>query len=446
MFHVHQNRIFGQDWTTSAMKRTILIVDAYSTGRYLAGRLHYLAPHHEIIHVQSSERLPNEFIDDFTEADFDRDLGIFQDVHALERAIGPNSVEHVIPGSEPGVELADQLATRWKCQSRNRSTLARSRRHKYYMQERVKEFGREESASQLVGSLEQARAVLLDGRLSFPVVIKPPKSAGTDGVSVCRNFDALEDAVRGLLHFRDKLGNLNDELVMQEFLYGEEYCVSGISANGVHYFTDVWKYHKKTVGRASIYECDELLAATDPCLIDILTYTQDVLTSVGIMFGPSHTELMLTEKGPRLIEVASRLQGGIDPLAMESALRCDPISLAAKSFVAPEEVRAMEWSEINSLRIWPQSKSLLCVHFVSDVEGYFDAKHVVNFLRALPTYFGESMHPSADKKTRVRPTRDLFSSPGFCYLLADQKDSMWRDYAALRVEEHVSFYKPNIDC
>lgn len=45
----------------------------------------------------------------------------------------------------------------------------------------------------------------------------------------------------------------------------------------------------------------------------LIEYTRMVLTSLGIKVGPSHFEVMMTTRGPVLIETGARMQGGSLP-------------------------------------------------------------------------------------------------------------------------------------
>jgi hypothetical protein len=374
--------------------------------------------------------------------DFDRDLGIYQsDDAALENTIGESKVEHVIAGSEPGVELTDHLATRWKCPTRNVDALAASRRHKIAMQRRVKQVGLHTATSIEIRSSAEAKSAISSGLLSLPVVVKPPKSAGTDGVSICHNLQEMELSIEQLLNQYDRFHNLNDALLLQEFLYGEEYCVSAISAGGKHYFTDVWRYRKRSVSNTRVYECDELLDPAAEQSVTALEYSNSVLCAVGIRWGPSHTELMLTSNGPRLIEVAARLQGGVHPGALTDALGCDPIRLAAAAFVAPAKLHSADWLTARSLHFHQRRASLVCVHLIADAVGYLDIEYAVKCLEGSPTYFKGSFSPNVAPPYRVTKTVGLFSSPGFYYLTSVDKDQMWRDYEALRSAESNHFYR-----
>lgn len=417
----------------------VLIVDAFSTGRYLAGRFRSLVPDIKVCHLQSSDFIPNG-IAGFDPADFDHILGVYHTAKLLADALGDLSIKHVVAGSETGVALASQLAAQADCKTRNDERLSGCRRHKFDMQKRIEALGIPSAKTFLVSSLAEAGRLLSDRKLSLPVVVKPPKSAGTDGVSICNDERQVTNAISGLLRKRDKLNNLNRSVVIQEFLEGEEYCVSAVSVGGEHYFTDVWRYRKKNIGVTSVYDCDELLAVDDVHLAELLSYVRSVLDAVGTKFGPSHTEVMLTPRGPRLIETACRLQGGVHPDALTSALGHDPIALAAMTFVCPTKLADINWINLGGARVLQRKAALLCVHLIADTPGHLNLPFVNDYLESLDSYYRGSFHPSCETPFAVSKTVDMFSSPGFCYLLAGNGHLVWSDYSSFRDAEQ-RFYR-----
>lgn len=59
----------------------------------------------------------------------------------------------------------------------------------------------------------------------FNVVLKPVRSSGTDGVTFCTIDEEVQEALERLLCQPNRLGELNDCLVLQEYLDGQEYIV-----------------------------------------------------------------------------------------------------------------------------------------------------------------------------------------------------------------------------
>lgn len=51
----------------------------------------------------------------------------------------------------------------------------------------------------------------------------------------------------------------------------------------------------------------------------------EALNAIGFDFGPSHTEIVMTANGPRIIEINPRLGGGLISLLIKDALGIDPV-------------------------------------------------------------------------------------------------------------------------
>ena len=57
---------------------------------------------------------------------------------------------------------------------------------------------------------------------SYPVVLKPTDSAGSDGVKLCQNFDEAKRHFEYLLTVEAVNGGYNTKVLCQEFLRGKE--------------------------------------------------------------------------------------------------------------------------------------------------------------------------------------------------------------------------------
>ena len=94
--------------------------------------------------------------------------------------------------------------------------------------------------------------------------------------------------------------NFSVHLLLQEFAHGTEYIVNTMSREGKHFITDVWRYDKVPVGnKGNAYNFAALVRHANETEKSLLSYTVKVLDALGFRYGPSHTELMLTPKGPR---------------------------------------------------------------------------------------------------------------------------------------------------
>ena len=59
---------------------------------------------------------------------------------------------------------------------------------------------------------------------AFKCVVKPVRSAGTDGVTFCESVDEARSAIEFLMQKESVFGDANESVVCQEFLVGKEYA------------------------------------------------------------------------------------------------------------------------------------------------------------------------------------------------------------------------------
>lgn len=230
---------------------------------------------------------------------------------AAVRAIGANVVACIV-GCETGVSLGDALAEALQLPG-NGTLKSGLRRNKYAQAEAVRSAGLEAPFQMQVDSIEGVEAFLAAWSPSpYRAVVKPVEGAGSDGVSICDSRDGVVAAYRALEGTKNVLGLTNYSVLLQEYLAGEEYVVDTVSRDGVHKCVALWKYDKRVYnGAPVVYYGMQLLAIdSEPRLAEMVGYTASVLDALGIRHGCCHTEIMLVERGPVLVEVNCRIHGG----------------------------------------------------------------------------------------------------------------------------------------
>jgi biotin carboxylase len=245
-------------------------------------------------------------------SNFDDVLIFDGDAEGLARILRDYRPLCLVPGAETGVEVADALVDLVVPGTGNVAELAAARRDKWAMARAVRRAGIAH-LRQLCGDDPDKidawlRATGLAGR---PLVVKPPKSAGTDNVHVVpagRPWRPFFDQIYGTVN---DLGIRNDAVLVQEFADGVEYLVDSYSVDGRHGLVDVCRYTKLRRGDLiGIYDLVDFLAPDDPVVHTIWPYVRRVLDAVGLRNGCGHTEVIVTADGPRLIEVGARPAGG----------------------------------------------------------------------------------------------------------------------------------------
>ncbi|GIF11374.1 ATP-grasp domain-containing protein [Actinoplanes teichomyceticus] len=146
----------------------------------------------------------------------------------------------------------------------------------------------------------------LAGTLGFPLILKPTQGTGS------RDIHAVHDEAR----LRELAGELDFSLpgqqtsapwLAEEYLVGQEFSVETFSAAGEHHLLAVTEKFKTP----NFVEIGHLVPAriTAEQRDLIGAEVRRVLTALGVREGPAHTELILTDRGPRVIETHTRPGG-----------------------------------------------------------------------------------------------------------------------------------------
>lgn len=120
-----------------------------------------------------------------------------------------------------------------------RPGLAAARRDKELMMRALRAAGVSCPDSKSV-STAAALAGFLDGAPAYPLVVKPRNSAGTDGCTVCPDRATAEAAFTRVIGERNLIGEVNESVLVQEFLAGNQYVVNTVSMAGRHLLTEVY--------------------------------------------------------------------------------------------------------------------------------------------------------------------------------------------------------------
>ena len=291
----------------------IVIVDPYSAGAMLAEALR--ARGVKCIAVESSQTIPKAMRSRFNPAVFWDIIRHEGDFGRTLDAVARHRPAFVVPGSESGVELAEQLGDDLGLPG-NGVALREARRDKYLMAEAVRARGLRTAAQFLSSDIGEI-VDWAENTLKWPAILKPPKSVASDSVAFCRSTDEVRAAAGRILTATNVLGCRNHAALVQEFLDGTEYIVDTVSHEGRRKTTAIWQYSRPPTGETGefvSYDAMTLLPYDGERQGALKSYTFKVLDALAIDFGPAHCELMWVDGEPVLVEVAVRLSGGINAL------------------------------------------------------------------------------------------------------------------------------------
>lgn len=153
-----------------------------------------------------------------------------------------------------------------------------------------------------VDTLDELKA--LESQLSYPCIMKPTDNAGSHGVVLAKRFD---DLLKEYEYSRESARH--GKVIIEEYLQGDEVSVEVMVVDGkvnVLQITD-----KLTTGAPHFVEMGHSQPSQQPVAIQkaIKELATIACQAVGINQGPAHVEMMVTERGPVMIELGARMGG-----------------------------------------------------------------------------------------------------------------------------------------
>ncbi|MFN0602901.1 ATP-grasp domain-containing protein [Facklamia hominis] len=137
-------------------------------------------------------------------------------------------------------------------------------------------------------------------------IVKPVDSSGSRGVELVdrTNSNNLQNIYNYV-----KNESRTGALIIEGFMEGNEISVETFSENGKVNFIQITD--KITTGPPHFVEMGHIQPAnlTTDDISKIKSLVIDALKALNINFGPSHTEIMMTKNGPKIIEIGARLGG-----------------------------------------------------------------------------------------------------------------------------------------
>eukprot|EP00397_Hematodinium_sp_SG-2012_P005510 GEMP01005530.1.p1 GENE.GEMP01005530.1~~GEMP01005530.1.p1 ORF type:complete len:426 (+),score=58.32 GEMP01005530.1:271-1548(+) len=411
----------------------VVVVDPYSSGAQLVDAI--LEAGSYLIAVQSSLLLDEAWLKQFKTEKYHASIvhkNIEDTVEFIRNLNVP--VRAIFPGSEPGVTLAEELQRNFEGVPRNLEDSG-IRRHKHAMHQRLRQVGIRGIAELCTGDVTKAIAWIFKNT-DFPVIVKPPMSGGSDGVHFCHSIEDVTNAFAMEYQKCNVNGEINSELLVQEFIDGPEYVIDCVSLEGRHVVLGIWRYSKtrNPETKAITYEYSEFLESRGPVQERLLHYIFTVLDALGIRFGASHSEVIIDSKGPCLIETGARMHGAMGPKGTELAtgipqydLLVDIALHGARLF---NQLYAQTRYIIKSNLLYVDLRNFKC-------QGHL-ARPIEDALRKISTIKEMKVIQPGDL---LRLTRDLATSPGGLLLTDPDKNTLFMDLRKIRELEDTTLYE-----
>lgn len=211
----------------------------------------------------------------------------------------------VVAGGEPGVRIADQIASRLGLKGNNPDTTY-LRCNKEGMFEALKKAGIRTIESTIITTKDDITSFWKNNDLS-KAVLKYCESGASVGVHVCLCLDDCYKALDEMIVGKDYLGRTGGDIIMQEYIEGIDCIVNTVSCDGRHKASEIWVDLKRP--NSPIYCREKTIPYSPGMSKELVDYTLKVLDAVDFRYGVCHTELKYDSKGPILMETNPRPHG-----------------------------------------------------------------------------------------------------------------------------------------
>lgn len=421
-------------------ERVLILMDGFCPyhGGYLASRAKDV-PGVAIIHVLSDyllgylENTPeatanDELLEHWRSMRFPRTPEEIQDwkskLPASTKLVG------VYCESDSGLADAEQLRQLLQVQCTDIPIVHEARRNKFIMQETIKSAGLVGVTQKLCQSMEEtlafAKHLLMDQER---VVLKPFRGVASESVFLCQTIPEVQDAWEKITS-TSIFGSAgrHENVLVQEFLPGVEYAVDVVSRNGHHKVAAIWRYDKRPANDAAFcYFKTELVdAVIDDNVPSICNYVDSALTALGVKWGLSHTEVIVTSdinRGPVLVEVNCR-QHNMDfcPLTM-ACMGYNALDLALIAYLGEDE----DWSRVPE---FPQLHAFGCmVHLVNYASGNLKQVFHVQEMSQLESVLDYEVYEQfLTPGEKIEPTVDIRSDAGWVQLINEDREKLDQDF------------------
>lgn len=206
--------------------------------------------------------------------------------------------------------------------------------------------------------------------LNSSFIVKPADNSGSRGVILVD--DLSNDICKRDAFEYSKQYSRSGDIIVEEYMSGSEVSVEAISIKGevnIIAITD-----KLTTGSPYFVEMGHSQQTTQPSNIvdDIKAITIDTINSIGIKDGPSHTEVMLTKDGPKIVEIGARLGGdNITSHLVPLSTGIDMVECCINIAIGDNFDVSHKYNKASAIRYIPCSVGIL-----RDIKGVDEARNV----------------------------------------------------------------------
>ena len=238
-------------------------------------------------------------------------------------------------------------------------------------------------------------------------IVKPVDSSGSRGVVL---FDDTSNAQKANRVYQySKKYSKSGDVIVEEYMQGQEVSVESISINGICHVIQITD--KVTTGAPYFVE----MGHSQPSRLSkeikerIIEITKMAVNAIGIKDGPSHTEIIVTNDGPKIVELGARLGGdNITTHLVPLSTGIDMVEATIKVALGDSFSLTSKWSKGAAIKYIKGD-----IGTIKEIQGLEEAQKVNNVCQI------SMQHRAGDKSDVIRNSLDRI---GFIIAKGDTAD------------------------
>ena len=198
--------------------------------------------------------------------------------------------------------------------------------HKDLFRQLLEELQMDTPRSGVVVDVREALA-LCEG-LGYPVIVKPVDLTGGKGIGVCEGPGQLVDAVNHALAL-----SRQDYVVVEQFMMGTRHgftCFIGNQRVGFWFADDEQYFLNPFLVSGTTTPTSMPPSAID----DLIDAVETIAAALDLVDGLMHVQCIMTEAGPRIVELCRRCPGDLYPTFVRLSTGYDYAAAVVRSEVA----------------------------------------------------------------------------------------------------------------
>lgn len=297
-----------------SMAKTILYFDPLVSSTYFCNRIvnkeiDLIA----ILHPEHTCGITNRFDKRLFKKVVSLTGDVKKDLILINHACGGRKTDDFIIGYEGQLAYAELLAHKLFPETANDLNTSKLRFDKFEMNEALRHNGLN-AIKQILINRNTSQTIVNNflADCDFPIIVKPNQGSGASvGVTICHDIGSVFTAINNNFNLERvfETSNKIEDILLQEYIVGEEYFVDSYSLNGKHKIASIYRYAKKQKNNRKYCTYCEIVCPSDKTFLVCANYAKTVLDCLGMKKGFAHTEIMLRHGKPYLIELNPRLSG-----------------------------------------------------------------------------------------------------------------------------------------